>query len=261
MKIARTVCAALIAAAALGGCTHQYTNYPEIPSAKGLKQDPNSPASESAMVVALQFVANRYPPGTLRLDAKSSKEAGEMRTNTPMAVNLPRGQRKSYYERIARKVGPNVVPMTLETDPSLPVYHVTRVWLRFSEGWVDVMRPMPELGPGPDGKPVYQTVTLKMQGGFGPWRVLHARAWQPGLDPVPEIYLVPDQERIDQYDVTVHGKSDYASEFRQWESNVKGTNDRAKHEEPAMQGKESDSAADAPIDLPEQNSGPVVTPK
>jgi len=114
-------------AALLSGCTHQYSNYPEIPSAKGLKQDPNTPASESAMVTAIQFVANRYPPGTLRLDAKDSKEAGEVRPQNAMAINLPRGQRKSFYERIARKVGPAVVPMTADVDAQLPVYHVTRV--------------------------------------------------------------------------------------------------------------------------------------
>ncbi len=211
----------LFATAGLSGCTQQYANYPEIPSARGLKQDPNTPAAESAMVTALQFVANRYPPGTLRLDAKNAREAGEMITSTAMVVNLPVGQRQSYYRRIARKVGPNAVPMTADVDPSLPVYHVTRVWLRFSEGWVDVMRPMPELPAGPDGKPVYQTVTLKMSGGFGPWRVLHARAWPPGIDPMPEPYLLPDEERINQYDFSTKGKGDYREQFREWESNAK----------------------------------------
>lgn len=224
-RLARLASAAavgmLLAVAGPMGCTHQYANYPEIPSAKGLKQDPNTPASESAMVTALQFVANRYPPGTLRLDAKNSREAGEMITSTAMVVNLPVGQRLSYYRRVARKVGPNVVPMTADVDASLPVYHVTRVWLRFSEGWVDVMRPMPELPPGPDGKPVYQTVTLKMTGGLGPWRVLHARAWPPGIDPVPEPYMLPDEERIDQYKFSTRGKGDYREQFREWESNAK----------------------------------------
>jgi hypothetical protein len=205
----------LLAAAGPMGCTHQYANYPEIPSAKGLKQDPNTPAAESAMVTALQFVANRYPPGTLRLDAKNSREAGEMITSTPMVVNLPVGQRQSYYRRIARKVGPNVAPMTADVDASLPVFHVTRVWLRFSEGWVDVMRPMPELPPGPDGKPVYQTVTLKMRGGVGPWRVLHARAWPPGIDPVPQPFLLPDQERINQYEFSTRAGDDSRDQVRE----------------------------------------------
>jgi hypothetical protein len=211
-----------------GGCQHGGVNYPEIPSARGTKQDPNSPASESAIVGALQFVANRYPPGQLRTDAATSKEAGEVRPDLPMAINLPAGMRKSYYERIARKVGPNVVPMTAETDPNLPVYHVTRVWLRFKEGWVDVMRPMPELAPGPDGKPVYQTVTLKMEGGFAPqWHVMHARAWEPGLDALPELYYVPDEERINQYKLTVHGEgTDYTKKFEAWEADVKGTSER-----------------------------------
>ena len=214
------------AACALGGCKHGGVNYPEIPSATGTRQNPNSPASESAMIAALQFVANRYEPGTLRLDATTSKEAGQTITQLPMAVNLPAGMRKSFYERIARLVGPNVVPMTAETDAALPVYHVTRVWLRFKQGSVDVMRPMPELPPGPDGRPVYQTVTLKMRVGVDAWRVLHARAWEPGLDPVPETYYVPDEERIDQYNITVHGDGDYSRRFRAWEENVKGTGER-----------------------------------
>ncbi|MEI7656632.1 MAG: hypothetical protein WCK33_01050 [Phycisphaerae bacterium] len=230
--VAGLVAGVFVAAGGPLGCMQQYSNYPEIPSAKGLKQDPNTPASESAMVAALQFVANRYTPGTMRLDAKNAREAGEMTTSTPMVVNLPVGQRQSYYRRIARRVGPNVAPMTGDVDASLPVYHVTRVWLRFSEGWVDVMRPMPELPPGPDGKPVYQTVTLKMTGGFGPWRVLHARAWPPGIDPIPEPYVLPDEERIDQYELSSRAKGDYREQFRAWEANAKAPSEPPAAKEP-----------------------------
>lgn len=178
------------------------------------------------MVAALQYVANRYEPGKLRLDAPTAKEAGAMRTPLAMAVNLPAGMRRSYYQRIASKVGPQVVPMSAETDPALPVYHVTRVWLRFQKGWVDVMRPMPELAPGPDGRPVYQTVTLKMQGGFEAWHVLHAKAWEPGLDALPEVYLLPAEERKNQYEITVQGRGDYVKKFRAWETDVKSTGER-----------------------------------
>lgn len=227
-NVMKSAALVMLFAAICGGCKHGGVNYPEIPSAKGTKQDPNSPASESAMVAALQFVANRYPPGKLREDAPTAREAGEVRTSLPMAVNLPAGLRKSFYDRIARKVGDHVVPVSGETDAGLPVYHVTRVWLRFKEGWVDVMRPMPELPPGPDGKPIYQTVTLKMEGGFAPsWRVVHARAWEPGLDPIPELYYIPDEDRINQYNLTVHGEgSDYNRKFESWEADVKGTRDR-----------------------------------
>lgn len=201
--LAAAMCVSLVG---LAGCNQQYANVPEVPTARGLAEDPNKSSSEGAMVVALQYVANRYAPSTLRFDAANSKEAGELKTQLPMVINLPRGQRKSFYERIARKVGPNVLPMTPDVNQALPVYHVTRVWLRFSEGWVDVMRPMPELPPGPDGLPVYQTVTLKLHGGVGPWRIVHARAWTPGMDPVPEPYYMPETDRINEFDYTVRGR-------------------------------------------------------
>lgn len=274
--MAAAMCAGM--AVGLAGCNQQYANVPEVPSARGLAEDPNKSSSEGAMVVSLQYVANRYAPSTLRYDAATAKEAGELKTELPMVINLPRGQRKSFYERIARKVGPNVVPMTPDVSPTLPVYHVTRVWLRFSEGWVDVMRPMPELPPGPDGKPVYQTVTLKLKGGVGPWRIVHARAWTPGMDPVPEPYYMPETDRINEFDYTVRGREPITNRPL-WDPQVEGNSGAAEVSEPVVvpattnsseTGTSSQSGPTAvpaqpaqqeppPVDLPDD--GPAVQPR
>jgi hypothetical protein len=133
------------------------------------------------------------------------------------------------------------------------------------------MRPMPELPPGPDGKLVYQTVTLKMAANIGSWRVVHARAFEPGLDPVPEPYYVPDIERGDQYQQTVHGSGDYPQQFRKWEAHVKeGRSGQPKETNETMPaGKEGNAAPEssddaskpeAPVEMPDEKSGPVVKP-
>jgi hypothetical protein len=42
-------------------------------------------------------------------------------------------------------------------------------------------------------------VTVRLQGGFEPWRAIHARAWEPGQDEAPAFYFVPDMERVEQF--------------------------------------------------------------
>ncbi|MBL8999511.1 MAG: hypothetical protein JNK25_00065 [Phycisphaerae bacterium] len=205
-------------AAALPGCQSQYTNYPEVPSARGLSEDPNSPGCESAMIAAVRYVAMRYPPGSLPYTAADATEAGRVTVNYPMVVAAPLGTRKSFYERMARQIGPEVVPLTPENvGGTAPVFYVTRAWLRGVDGQVDVMRPMPELPPGPDGKPVYQTVTVRLKGSIEPWYVVHARAWEPGIDPLPTPYFLPDVERVNQFRYST-GPKPVSSERQFWRS-------------------------------------------
>ncbi len=188
-------------AVAVGGC-QKYQNYPAVPTARGMAEDPNNPATESAIVAAVQYVANRYPPGGPRYEALSAQEAGSLKADYPFALSVPPGMRKSFYERIPGKIGPEVVPLTPEVveQGRLPILFVTRVQLRFQQGIVDVLRPMPELGKGPDGRAVYQKVTVRLKGGFEPWHAIHGRAWEPGADEAPEYYFLPDIERVDQYE-------------------------------------------------------------
>ncbi len=199
MKLAQAMVLG-VALAGIAGC-QQYSTYPNIPTARGMSENPNNPAGADAMIQAVRYVATRYSPGSPTGPLEDEKAASDPTVPFPMVVNLPRGMRRSFYERIAREIGPHCAPMTADADPALPVYHVTRVWLRFSSGEVDVLRPMPELGPDASGHPVYQAVTVRLEGGFEPWHVVHARAWPAGEAQVPVRYCIPDVERVDQYEV------------------------------------------------------------
>jgi hypothetical protein len=198
------ILAALVAALAgsIAGC-QQYSTYPEIPSAKGIPENPNNPSAAVCMRTAVQYVMTRWSPGGPAYDAATAEEQASLRVPTPLVINLPRGLRRIYYERVAADIGPQTAPMSPDALASgAPVIHVTRVWLRFNKATVDVLRPVPELGPGPDGKPIYQTITVRLEGGLDPWRVVHARAYDPGFAEVPEPYPIPELDRVDQYEIT-----------------------------------------------------------
>lgn len=186
-------------ACALAGC-QQYVSAPGVPTARGIPESPNQPAAADVMIACVQYVANNYPPGSLRYDAASAHEQADVKVPYECVVNLPRGLRKSYYERIAAGVGPKCQPMTPDAlTGHLPTFHVTRVWMRFNTATVDLLRPMPELGADASGKPIYQVVTLRLEGGTEPWRVVHARAYPHEDATVPPPYFLPDIERTDQF--------------------------------------------------------------
>lgn len=193
----------------MGGCV---SNYPAVPTTRGVRDNPNSPAAEQAMIAALRWVGTRYTPGRPDLSQPLPDAASRAEVQYPMAVNLPFGLRKLYYDRVALNTGPEVVPLTPEiaSQGSLPIFHVGRVWVRGPGATVDVFRPMPELGLGPDGKTVYQMVTVRLDrdGLAGPWRVIHGRAWEPGWGDVPEFYFVPDVDRWDQWEVSTQAEAE-----------------------------------------------------
>lgn len=182
------------------GC-QQYVSAPGIPSAQGIPENPNKPAAISVMVEAVRYVATRYPPGGYDYDAASMQEQAAVEVPYAMQVCPPRGLRRSFYERLVQNIGPAAQPISPEgLEEGLPTFYVTRVWMRFQKATVDVLRPMPEVGLGPDEKPVYQTVTVRLEGGLEPWRVVHARAWSPNEPTLPQPYFMPDEERIDQFE-------------------------------------------------------------
>ena len=190
----------LVASAGLAGC-YGNSNYPAVQGSTATTDSPNTPSIERCTTLAVRWVADRYPPRNDRINATTATEAGDITVRWPMVLNLPIGTRKVFYERIAKNCGPQVMPMTPESQQSgEPVYHVGRVWVRAHEAKVDVFRPMPEIDerPGMGGR-VYQMITVTLKGGFEPWRVVHGRAWEPGAYPVPEIYYLPEQDREDQY--------------------------------------------------------------
>lgn len=188
------------------GC-FQRSTYPAIPTSRGFNENPNTPAGEQAIVAAVQYVASRWTPGEREYDPTMTPRGLPM-VQYPMVVNLPLGMRKIYYERIPGKIGPEVEPATPETVASgKPIFHVSRVWLRFNTGIVDVLRPMPEVGLAPDGQPVYQKITVRLEGGVKPWTVVHARSWVPGDDQPPELYFVPAVDDPNQFQITMRERS------------------------------------------------------
>ncbi|MFO0830306.1 MAG: hypothetical protein U0637_00550 [Phycisphaerales bacterium] len=185
--------------AALQGCQH-VTTYPNETSARGVTENPNTPACEQAMIASVQYVASRWTPGKREYDENATPGGAPM-VPYDMIVNLPIGTRKMFYDRIPAQIGPNVKPVTPESvQTGLPVFHVARVWLRFNSGTIDVLRPATELGAGPDGKPIYQKITLTLKREFNTtWRVVYGRTWNPGDDTPPDLYYVPAEDDPNQY--------------------------------------------------------------
>lgn len=200
---------ALAALSGLPAC-QQYSTYPEIATSRGIPENPNNPAAAACMIASIQYVASRYAPGGPNYAAATAAEQASLSVNTPVVLNLPRGLRRSLYQHITTQVGPKAMPMSDDALVSgAPVLHVTRVWLRFNHATVDVLRPMPELGPGTDGRPIYQLVTVRLDGGFEPWHVIHARAFEPNSAEVPEPYFLPAEDRVDQYDYQLAKDREY----------------------------------------------------
>jgi hypothetical protein len=147
--------------------------------------NPNAPPTDTLMTLSLRWLVDKYPPQT-----GGPAIAGEKY----FAVNLPRGVRKSTYERVAERVSNAAVPLTEENYQSLPIYHVAQVWVRSRVAKITVLRPRQELGLNGKGQPVYEGITLHMEGGFQPWRVVRWQTWEVGVIDTPELYFCPSQE-------------------------------------------------------------------
>jgi hypothetical protein len=233
--MARGACvlALLACGAALPGC-YQRANYPEIPTSVGFNENPNTPSAERAMIASLQFVASRYTPGQREFDPALDPRTTPM-VNYPAVVNLPMGMRKSFYERIATKVGPEVLPATPESvvearSSGAPVFHVSRVWMRFDRAYVDVLRPMPELGVAPDGTTIHQMITCHLEGGLRPWRVVYTRTWHPGDAKAPEYWFLPSEDRPDEHEIAMRALTQRQLAQRQGESEARLREETAREE-------------------------------
>lgn len=170
-----------VSAMLLAGCAGTGTHPGGDGTSVSELQNPNQPNNERVMITALQHVILRHRPGG---------------SSQPIAINLPPGMRKANYERVARDAGPNVFPLTEEIaqQGSMPIFHVGRVWLRFQEATVDIFRPLPEIGTNKAGQFAFEPITIKLQGGLKPWRVLHARAMEPGSLALPTAYFLPRED-------------------------------------------------------------------
>ncbi|MCC5824393.1 MAG: hypothetical protein LAT64_04385 [Phycisphaerales bacterium] len=154
----------------LTGCT-SYTNVPG-PDAAIAMQDPNARQASRAVQAALEWTVRRHP------------------VDGPFLINLPVGTSTETATTIAESLGPMArVPDSQSTD--LPVYHIPRVWIRMSDGKVDVVYPTKD----GLGREIDRGVTVWMNAGVRPWRVSRGQYWSPGTVPVPEIWVpIPAEE-------------------------------------------------------------------
>jgi hypothetical protein len=166
IRRARGVGVALVLAGVTlaGGCAG-YSTYPKV---EGMAlADVNSLGAQEAMVTALRYVAARRPIGE------------------PYAVNLPVGTLRERMEVIINRTEDDDARLLTKENADLPRVHITRVWLRAGRAEVDVLRPVEGVA-GPEGEPTYESYTLRLDGGFQPWKVNDARRWMVGVIPAPE---------------------------------------------------------------------------
>jgi len=202
--IAALAVLALPASALLTGCVG-YGSWPPVEGADLAATNPNVPYAVETMALGLRWVLQRYPvPGT----GTEPVPEDEAR----FAVNVPAGIRRANYIKIAS--APGGTPATAENVGALPVYHIGRVWIRGGKATVDVLRPMFEYPARGDGSPVYQCVTVHMEGGFQPWRVAGTQTREPGVVPVPDYYFLPETEFPDHEERIRQSRQPASSEPR-----------------------------------------------
>lgn len=154
----------LLAAACSGGCT-SYTNVPG-PDNLIAGQDPNGLQASSVTETALRWVVNRHP------------------VDGSYLLNLPVGTSSETGVRIVRSLGGGAgLPTSVASD--LPTYHVTRVWIRFSDAKVDVVYP----GTRPDGTRYERGVTVWLHAGVRPWTVSRGQHWTVGTIQTPAVWV------------------------------------------------------------------------
>lgn len=164
--------AGLAGLASLSGCT-SYTNVPG-PESTLAGQDPNARQPSRAVETALLWTVRRHP------------------VDGPFVINLPPGTSTETAQSIAGALGPMArIPESATTD--LPVYHVSRVWIRLSDGKVDVVFPTRD-GLGRD---IQRGVTTWMNSGIRSWTVSRGQYWAPGTVPVPSMWVPIPQAELD----------------------------------------------------------------
>jgi hypothetical protein len=187
--VATSLASLALSAGVLSGCSG-FGDYNPGSPAQNIENlpDPNQPNIQRVMTASLQYVISRYRQGGVE---------------QPLAINLPPGMRQSNYNTVANQVGKNVQPVTeaIINTSSMPIYHVGAIQLRGNNANVDIYRPLTELGPDPKtGKPVYQVIRVKLEGGLQPWRALIGRSYSPGAFEAPQYYTLPNVEDPFQFE-------------------------------------------------------------
>ena len=170
--LARITAATLLALSA-GSCAREYANYPPITGDDFAVKNVNSQNMRSAMAAALRWTALRYPP-----------------PGNAFAINLPPGVTPATYEAVAQAVGNGAVPLSKENEKSLPIYHITRIWLRGTVARIDVVRPVFEVENKPGGGPVYRGAEIRLSGGWEPWHVTGSSEYEIGVLEPPALHPI-----------------------------------------------------------------------
>lgn len=184
-----TTLALVLAAGSLVGCSG-FGNYDPNDRKADLSSlpDPNQPNMQRVITASLRYVLDRYRQGG---------------TEQSLAINLPPGMRKSNYEVVATQAGPNVFPLTQEiaNTRSMPIYHVGAIQLSGNGARVEIFRPTTEIEPDPKtGKPVYQVIAVRLEGGLQQWRAVHGQSYFPGTFEAPMYYAIPPLEDAFQFE-------------------------------------------------------------
>lgn len=154
------------------GCA-SYANYPPIGTAKddAAVNDPNVAPVPTAIRVALEHVISRFPV------------EGEF------VVNLPEGMTVRRAEELMMKLGDPRARLPRAETESLPVYHVTRVWLRpAGNAEVEILRPVFGVG-APGDQAEFQPVTVRLRRTpLEPFEVDSVRVWPIGIAVPPPLF-------------------------------------------------------------------------
>lgn len=181
--------AALCACNIAGYGTYEPTRESEV----SMIEWPYDPASDGAIIEALRYVIDSFPPGT----PESAPGRGAFaldRGSEPVAISLMPGVSRSAYERIVRKADPFARALSPETV-ALPRYTVGRVELRALTAWVDVHRPLPLAAP--DALVQYQCIQVELRNEGGSWQARDYRFYPPGVVRVPKPVYVPGAKQTE----------------------------------------------------------------
>lgn len=176
MKSTITLIGMVCVLVVVGGCVG-YTDYPSARWNMS-RDNPNYPPVDEIMAAAVGWTIDHYPPG---YGTMAGDNPGE-----PVAVSLPPNVRRDVFERVVRWASDRAVPATPQTA-NLATYIVGDIRVRGQRALVDVFRPVRE------GEGGHQGITVRLDGGLHPWRVVDARVWHVGTLPVPIVHMLPGE--------------------------------------------------------------------
>jgi len=151
----------LVVSLVSGGCA-LYMNYPPLEGDTSINNPNVSPMPEVVEIGLIETV-RRYPAGGAYV------------------VNLPRGTSRATAEWVREGLGASARLVGDESEAGLPVFHVTRVWIRGNKARVEV------LAPDVNGKQRGVVVEMATTG-IGEWRVDRVRALATGAVEEPPLY-------------------------------------------------------------------------